>query len=431
MTNTPLRHVADVRVSNVDKKSADGEAPVRLCNYTDVYYSDTIRNDRDFMAATASSSQIARFRLEVGDTVITKDSETAGDIAVPAYVAESAPDLVCGYHLAMLRPRGELIHPEFLVWAIRSDFCREQFTVAATGVTRFGLKYEAMLGVIVPTPPLEEQRRVAQFLDEQCTRIDEVIALRQEQIASVGPYILALAHSEVTSANHPDRRETDLAWADTLPSHWRSARLATIAALGTGHTPSRSVPAYWENCDIPWLTTTDVKHLRSDSVESLSRTEVQISELGLANSAAVMHPAGTVGLCRTSASAGFSVIMDVPMATSQDFAVWRPSPYLHPKYLLWCMRAMRRDLLERLAMGSTHKTIYFPDLASIRVPLPPMVEQREIAERVTSAVGAVVEARAEMRAQVDLLREKKRSLITAAVTGEFDVTTAGGRGVVA
>jgi type I restriction enzyme, S subunit len=121
--------------------------------------------------------------------------------------------------------------------------------------------------------------------------------------------------------------------------------------------------------------------------------------------------------------------MGVPMATSQDFAVWRPSPHLVPGYLLWCLRAMRSDLLDRLAMGSTHKTIYFPDLEGIRIPLPPLDEQREIAERLHDEVGRIVEARREMTAQIDLLQERKRSLITAAVTGGFDVTTASGRGV--
>lgn len=429
METMPLRHVADVRVSNVDKKSAEGELPVRLCNYTDVYYNDSILTEREYMRATATREQIARFRLQVGDTLITKDSESPDDIAVPAYVAETSDDLVCGYHLALLRPRYARIDPKFLTWSIRSDFCKEQFSVAATGVTRFGLKYESMLGVAVPTPSLNEQATVAAFLDDQVSRLDEAVRLRREAVDLLTSRLASSAHAAVTGRERRPSSTTDLAWADELPSHWRVVRLATIARLGTGHTPSRSEPSYWVDCNIPWLTTTDVKHLRSDSIESLNDTEVHISELGLRNSAAVMHPAGTVGLCRTSASAGYSVIMGVQMATSQDFAVWRPSRYLVPGYLLWCLRAMRSDLLDRLAMGSTHKTIYFPDLEGIRIPLPPLDEQREIAERLHDEVGRMVAVRREMTAQVALLKERKRSLITAAVTGEFDVATASGRGI--
>lgn len=81
-----LKHVAHVAVSNVDKKSVEGELPVRLCNYTDVYHHDRITERLHFMTATASAEQVRDFRLRPGDVLITKDSETPDDIAVPALV---------------------------------------------------------------------------------------------------------------------------------------------------------------------------------------------------------------------------------------------------------------------------------------------------------------------------------------------------------
>ena len=107
------------------------------------------------------------------------------------------------------------------------------------------------------------------------------------------------------------------------------------------------------------------------------RTRECISEIGLANSAAELRPPGTVVLCRT-ASAGYSALMGTEMATSQDFATWTCGERLLPRFLLFCLRAMRSDLLGRLAMGSTHRTIYFPDIESIRIPLPPVGEQERM-----------------------------------------------------
>ncbi|MEK8227329.1 hypothetical protein NKG05_16395 [Oerskovia sp. M15] len=77
---------------------------MRLCNYTDVYRNDSITDSMTFMEATASPEQIERFRIRVGDTLITKDSETADDIGIPSYVRYEADDLICGYHLAIVRP---------------------------------------------------------------------------------------------------------------------------------------------------------------------------------------------------------------------------------------------------------------------------------------------------------------------------------------
>ena len=79
-----LKYACEVFPSNVDKHSRDDEPKVRLCNYTDVYYNERITPDMQFMEATASPDQIERFTLKADDTIITKDSETADDIAIAA-----------------------------------------------------------------------------------------------------------------------------------------------------------------------------------------------------------------------------------------------------------------------------------------------------------------------------------------------------------
>ena len=116
-----LRNMARILFSNVDKHSKDDEGPVRLCNYLDVYHNDCIRSDMDFMKATATAEEIERFRLVVGDVLITKDSESWDDIGVPAFVESATLDLVCGYHLALLRPIHDNLSGKFLS---RSLSCR-------------------------------------------------------------------------------------------------------------------------------------------------------------------------------------------------------------------------------------------------------------------------------------------------------------------
>jgi type I restriction enzyme S subunit len=163
-------------------------------------------------------------------------------------------------------------------------------------------------------------------------------------------------------------------------SRFRTVPYQLYARVGSGHTPSRKVDEYWEDCSTPWITTGDVKHLRSGTVQVLNDTEEKISELGLANSSARIHPAGTVVLSRT-ASVGFSAIMGTDMATSQDFHTWTPGPELEPRFLLWVLRAMKAvGDFDRLMYGSTHKTIYKPDLDELRGPLPDLETQRRIAD---------------------------------------------------
>jgi type I restriction enzyme S subunit len=157
----PLRRVAAVSFSNVDKKIDEGNRPVRLCNYTDVYDQDEITDDPGFMAATATSDQIKGFGLHADDVLVTKDSETPDDIGVPAWVPEDLPGVVCGYHLAIIRPDRSRLRGDYLFWALKSPMCQEQFSVAANGITRFGLRVDAVQGILVPVPSLDEQAAIA------------------------------------------------------------------------------------------------------------------------------------------------------------------------------------------------------------------------------------------------------------------------------
>jgi len=173
-----LKHLASIAVSNVDKKTVSDERSVRLCNYTDVYYNERITAELPFMEATASTDQIASFGLRAGDVLLTKDSETPDDIAVPAYVVADLPDVVCGYHLALLRPSQE-VDGRYLFWALSSRSSREQFSASANGITRFGLRYDSFGEVLVPLPPIATQRAIADYLDQETARIDALVEKKQ------------------------------------------------------------------------------------------------------------------------------------------------------------------------------------------------------------------------------------------------------------
>ncbi len=267
------------------------------------------------------------------------------------------------------------------------------------------LEERALLDLPVPVRDSVTQGEIADFLDAETARIDALIEKKRRMIDLLEERRVAVAVAEVGN-----------------PS-WPRVKLALLAQLGSGHTPSRDRPDWWENVTIPWITTGDVAQMRGDRVEFIENTKLSISELGLANSAAELHPAGTVVLSRT-ASVGFSAIMASPMATSQDFATWTCGPRLRPRFLVLCLREMRSELLGRLAMGSTHKTIYMPDIEGIRVPLPTLEEQERVVTEVWERLRPIDAAVAAIVRQLELLREHRQALITAGVAGQVDVSRA-------
>lgn len=160
-----LGDIAEIAFSGVDKQTVAGEIPVRLCNYTDVFYNRTIHGRLPFMSATATPAERDRWALKQGDVLFTKDSETPDEIGIPAYVAEDLPEVLCGYHLGRARPDPTRVTGPFLAAAMRTHPVRRQFARLANGVTRFGLTLGATRTLPIALPPLPEQRSISSVLD--------------------------------------------------------------------------------------------------------------------------------------------------------------------------------------------------------------------------------------------------------------------------
>lgn len=367
----------------------------------------------------------ARFGLQPGDVLVTEGSGSLSAVGASAVWLGELSGVVCFQNtLLRLRPRGGRTDGRFLGWWAQHAFADGLFASIATGANIYHLSAQRVRSLPMQFPPAPTQRAIADFLDSETARIDALIVKKRRMVELLEERRTAAMVAGVSGrlTSQATRRESKLPWLDSIPAQWREVGLSLVARLGSGHTPSRNRSEWWieSECTIPWITTGEVAELRSDRVEYVDKTRELISPIGLANSAAAVHPADTVVLCRT-ASAGFSGIMRYDMATSQDFATWTCGPLLRPRFLLLCLRAMRDDLLGRLAMGSTHQTIYMPDIQSLRLPLPPVDEQDEIVIATWEEMHRRNRAEDMLSRQIDLLTERRQALITAAVTGELDI----------
>lgn len=194
-----LKFIADVRFSTVDKHSHKEEKAVKLCNYVDVYKNEYITNDFDFMVATATDAEIKRFTVEKGDVIITKDSETAADIAISALVVEDLENVVCGYHLAHIKPKRKLVESEFLFRLFQSKKINSHFEVAAKGVTRHGLSYDDINSVFLPYPStLKEQQEIIKNIQTETKTLDIAISKAEREIELIKEYREAMIAEAVT-----------------------------------------------------------------------------------------------------------------------------------------------------------------------------------------------------------------------------------------
>lgn len=407
--------------SNVDKKSVEGETPVRLCNYTDVYYNDFIGENTEFMTATATEEQIAKFSLKGGDTIITKDSETADDIAIAAYVPKDLPGVICGYHLSMVRPR-EGVKGAFVKRLFDSTYAKSLMAVRANGLTRVGLSQYAIDNVELPLPPEEEQSSIVDFLDRETAKIDALIAEQERLIELLQEKRQAVISHAVTKGLNPDApmKASGVEWLGEVPAHWVVTRLGFLCSkIGSGKTPLGGAEAYRSD---------GILFIRSQNVydEGLCLEDAAfISEETDAEQSWSRVLPGDLLLNITGASLGRTCLVPDDFRSAnvnQHVCIIRLRSAAHRGFASMMLKsAMAKSQFDAVQNGAAREGINFSQISKLQLVMPPEEEQVKITEFLeceTARFDVLVSTQKHM---IELLEERRSSLISAAVTGQIDV----------
>jgi len=420
-----IRHVCDMRVSNVDKHTKSGETPVRLCNYVEVYKNDRIRESTRFMAATTSEDERIRFGLRKGDVLITKDSEQWNDIAVPALVEYEAPDLVCGYHLAILRSRPSL-YGTFLHRAIECQFIAAQFHIEANGVTRYGLSHGAIQNVGIPLPPPEEQAAIVRFLDWANGRLERAIRAKRKVIALLNEQKQAIIHRAVTRGLNPNvpLKPSGIPWLGDIPAHWevrRAKQVCTAIVDCKNRTPE---PV--DGGEYIVVRTTNIRHGQFNLLGSYT-TDRRNYDIWTQRGAPQL---GDVFFTR-EAPVGEACLVPQQgnLCMGQRMMYFRPNAaVLDAEYLLHSIHGpVVRRYIEIEANGSTVGHLRLGQVSSLPLLWCPIEEQKQIVAHVTRMSGPQTTTISRLEREIELLREYRIRLVADVVTGKLDVREAASR----
>ena len=426
----PLSSVSDIRFSGVNKVSQPGEEPVRLCNYTDVYNNDYIDADMDFMHATATRSEIDRFELQVGDVIITKDSETPDDIGIPAVVDKTAPDLVCGYHLALIRPDQNQVDPTFLAKQLAYHRIARYFGQQANGTTRYGLSTSSIANVPLYLPTLEDQRSASalmRLVDNTIAKTEAVIAKLKHVRAGLLHDLLSYGLDEHGQLRdpiaHPEQfKDSSLG---VIPKEWEVRTLDSIGRWVGGKTPSKANREFWFPEMTLWVTPKDVKS------KGIDNTEDKLSSLG--TSIMDVFPAGSLlvvgrsGILRHTLPTAISTNR---FTINQDLKVLIPNTEYEPisSFLILVFSYREQDILRRtVKTGTTVESIDWNAFRNIEIAWPQKKERLRICHHFEAFDNQLTVLEEELK-KLALL---KSDLMSDLLTGRVRVpeTIAGGVGV--
>jgi type I restriction enzyme, S subunit len=400
-----LKYIASVRFSSVNKKTENGELPTLLCNYQDVYYNDYISPNIAFMEATASPDEIANFTLRKGDVIVTKDSESWDDIAVSAYVPFDLNGVLCGYHLAQIHPDPALVDGEYLFRSFGAHGINDQFRVAATGITRYGLGKYWIDNAFFPVPPIDEQHRIKTFLNREIAKIDALIEKKERLIEllqekrtalithAVSKGLPAAAAVQACLDTNVPMKDSGVEWLGRIPAHWEVWNFKSVARLEYGDA------------------------LPTDEYEA-GDIEVYGSNgpVGNHSNANTLSPVLIIGRKGSFGKVNYS---KTPVfAIDTTYFIDKRVSRANLRWLYYLMQVLGLDSYseDSAIPGLSRRYVY-----SHFVPFPSIPEQLKIASFLDRETGKIDNLIAIIHEGIDHLKEYRTALISAAVTGKIDV----------
>ncbi|MFZ2193149.1 MAG: restriction endonuclease subunit S [Candidatus Moraniibacteriota bacterium] len=360
-------------------------------------YMNVFRNSRidvENMSLVKIDGKERQNKAVYGDIFFTGSSETPEDVGMSSVLLdESEEDVFLNSFCFGLRLNSfDVLMPEFARFLFRSPDLRKKISLLAQGSTRFNLSKKHFLDINLSLPSLNEQKKIAKIL----LRVDEDIENVGKTIKQTIKLKNGLMQGLLTKGiGHKKFKKTKLG---IIPEEWDIALLDSVAKRGSGHTPSKSKPNYW-NGGIKWVSLADSSELDNRYICS---TDKEISEDGIKNSSAVLHPAGTVILSR-DAGVGKSAVLSCEMAVSQHFIGWQCGDSLSNFYLYYLFQNWKSEF-ERIATGTTIKTIGLQFFKDLKVPLPSYKEQKKIADILTR-VDDKIDVYKSIKSKLEILKK--------------------------
>ena len=193
-----------------------------------------------------------------------------------------------------------------------------------------------------------------------------------------------------------------------IPQEWEVEPLYYLGQIYSGGTPDTEVEEYW-NGDIAWCTPSDITKLDTKYIES---TDVKITVKGLKESSATLLPPRSIVVC-TRATIGTAAICSTEIATNQGFKNIIPNEKASPEWLYYII-IYSKPRLVRLGCGSTFLEVSKKDFSRFKIPVPPLAEQRKIAE----VLGLWDKAIEKQSLLIEQLTLRKRGLMQQLLTAK-------------
>lgn len=419
-----LKYTSDISPSNVDKHIYPEEIQIRLCNYTNVYYNEFITPSLEFKKGSCNQNEFDKFRLRQGDVIITKDSETPDDIGIPTLSTEDFDNVVCGYHLTLIRPK-EIVG-RYLFRFIQSDRIRKYFEINSDGVTRFGLGKPTIENMYIPLPPTLAQEHIVSYLDEQTQKIDELIEKTEKKIELLKEKRISLINHCVTKGLNPnvEMKDSGIEWIGEIPVIWEAIKIKYIVEINglirgpfgsslkidsfvtSGYKVYEQKNAIYKNKNLGEYYISKTKY------SDLKRFTIKRNDF-------IMSCSGTIGKAYLFSDDYEEGIINQALLIIR----FNRAKGVYHNYMSYVIDSwgFQKQIIDNSRGGAMMNLVGIDIFKNIKVPFPSFLEQQQIVEYLneqTQKIDSTIEKESQ---RIELLKEYRQSLISEVVTGKIDV----------
>lgn len=354
--------------------------------------------------------------VQRGDLVVNRMKAWQGSLGVSEHEGIVSPDY------EVLRPTTGGNDGRFVHSLLRSRGLIDQYGLRSTGIrpSQWRLYWDEMKTIEVVLPSPAEQRAIADYLDRETSRIDTLIEEQQCLIEMLRERRLGVVRAGVTGLLSGGRRGTSDTWFGTLPDAWTSARVRYDFTVILGKMINASKVPLEETVDAPYLAAGSIQPeaLVLDDSKRMVFTRAELTTLDLRE--------GDVVVVEGGAGYGRSHYLRrdlIGWGFQNHVARLRPSTgRVDGLFATYCLKAcLASGYIEANNRTATLPSLSRDVLGSIQIPVPPMAEQRRITRYLDEQTAKIDALIAETERFIELSRERRAALITAAVTGQIDL----------
>lgn len=425
-----LRNLGNITTSSVDKKIDEKEGMVKLVNYVDIYNSKTkeLYNNSEYMNVSAKEKQIETCDLIKGDVLFTPSSETINDIGYSAVVMEDLKNTLYSYHIVRLRfiKNINLNFKKYIFW---SNSFLNYLSSRATGTTRKTLSLNDFKSNCVVVPNINEQEKIARFLDEKTAEFDLIISKKEALIERLEEAKKSLISEVVTGKvkvmktsdgyelverKKEEMKESGIKWVDEIPKDYKLSKIKYLADITRGkfnHRP-RNDPEYYGGL-YPFIQTGDVAKAKmhiKDYSQTLNEKGYNVSK-EFKRETLVMTIAANIG---DVAILGFDACFP------DSIIGFVPNKKIKLEYMYYLFKCMKDEFMST-AILNTQLNLNVERVENLLAIVPSLHEQDIIVNYISYMLNEVDSKLLILKKQIEKLRKAKKSLISEVVTGKIEV----------